>query len=81
MNENEQFLNEYITWSSQEKFKDFNFIPKISEKKKEDLIDGSLVNTWAFLFGPFYYLHLGIYKSIFYIILSLLFFTYGYYCD
>ena len=79
MNENERFLNEYIEWSSQEKFKDFKFIPKISPQKKEELIDGSLVNTWAFLFGPFYYLYLGINKSIFYIILSLLFFTYGYY--
>ena len=79
MNENERFLNEYIEWSSQEKFKDFKFIPKISPQKKEELIDGALVNTWAFLFGPFYYLYLGSYQSIFYIILSFLFFTYGYY--
>ena len=78
MNEKEKFLEDYSSWSTQSKFDDFKFIKRLSPQDKERLLNGSLVNGWAFLFGPFYYVYLGLYRSIFYIILSILFFTFSY---
>ena len=75
--EKEEFLKEYIEWSSQQKFKDFKFITKITKKDEEKLLDTSSFNLWAFLFGPFYYFYLGMYRGIFYLILSVLFFSFG----
>ncbi len=75
--EKEEFLKEYIEWSSQPKFKDFKFITKITKKDEEKLLEVSSFNLWAFLFGPFYYFYLGMYRGIFYLLLSMLLFSFG----
>ena len=75
--EKEEFLKEYIEWSSQPKFKDFKFITKITKKDEEKLLEVSSFNLWAFLFGPFYYFYLGMYRGIFYLLLSILLFSFG----
>ena len=71
MSDIQQFVNEYSKWSSQEKFKDFSFIDKISETWKDRLLNNKKFNIWAFLFGPAYYLYLGLFfKGIVYVLLS-----------
>ena len=72
------FLEEYATWSSQEKFKDFSFIPKLSEKRKEKLLNQSKFNFWPFVFGPLYYIYLGMVRAVFYIILGIILLCFGY---
>lgn len=79
MDQTEKFLKEYNDWSSQSKFDDFKFITRLTPEHQEKLLSGALVNGWAFLFGPFYYLYLGLIRSVFYIILSLFFFSFGFY--
>lgn len=49
------FLKEYKQWSSQEKYKDFNFITKVSDKWEKRLISKTKFNVWGLLFGPFCY--------------------------
>lgn len=78
MIENEKFIEEYVAWSTQEKYKDFSFITKLSKTKQEELINASFVNVWAFLFGPFYYIYLRMYRGILFFIISLFFFTLGF---
>ena len=75
--EKEEFLKEYIEWSSQQKFKDFKFITKITKKDEEKLLEVSSFNLWEFLFGPFYYFYLVMYRGIFYLLLSMLLFSFG----
>ena len=47
MSDTQQFIGEYSEWSSQEKFKDFDFIDKISEKWKDRLLNKKKSNFWA----------------------------------
>ena len=78
MSDIQQFIDEYSEWSSQEKFKDFDFIDKISEKWKDRLLNKKKFNFWAFLFGPFYYLYLGLFlRGIVYTILSIVLLCFG----
>lgn len=80
MSETQQFIDEYSEWSSQEKFKDFGFIDKISGKWKDRLLNKEKFNFWAFLFGPFYYLYLGLFlRGSIYTILSIVLLFFGMY--
>lgn len=78
MNETEQFIAKYNAWSYQEKFNDFKFIKRLTPQEEDNLLSGSILNVYAFLFGPLYYTYLGLVRSVFYIILSFLFFSFGF---
>jgi len=75
--EKDDFIEKYVAWSSQSQFKDFKFIPKLTKKDEQELLEVSSFNLWAFLFGPLYYLYLGMYRGIFYLIFSILLFSFG----